>query len=103
MVDLGKYKMWMERLRAILGWAQFAFVAYLFLMQRPMGLDPWLFVAIGVVASVLYLFIDIKFIYPAELNYSFRKNQQYMDDMEKMNKKLDAVIKHLDIEVEGVE
>lgn len=93
MMDLGKFRTWVDRAVGYLGLLNFAMILYLYVSKAPMGIEwyYWVIAAIGVVSVII--FIDIKFIYPkaqsyvAELNPAWVKLQATMDRIEQ---KLDA-------------
>ncbi len=82
-MTIGKAKFLWERWRSNIGIISFVLVVRLNLIQSPIWLG-WF--VIGFVLSVIYLWVDLKYILPRENQTSTEKNPFFVEMMEKINK-----------------
>jgi len=95
---LGRFDVWRQRLQSYLGFVNFLMILYLYLSSSPFGVGWWFWVlGFGIGAPVLIV-LDILFVYPHVLNYSFSKNPGFMGlrrDLDEVNVKLDLLLNEL--------
>ena len=73
---MGRVKVWQQRLASYVSMVSFGMVFYLYIIESPMGLQwyHWLTIVITGILAIVY--IDTVFIYPASLEYTFKKNPE---------------------------
>jgi ABC-type bacteriocin/lantibiotic exporter with double-glycine peptidase domain len=89
-MTIGKAKFLWERWRSNIGIISFFLVIRLNLIQSPIW---WGWFVIGFVLSMIYLWIDLKYILPRENQTSSEKNPflvEMMDDIKEIKRKLNA-------------
>jgi len=88
-LNLGKSKIIINRLRWYIGIIQFLMVIGIFIATT--HIDPIL-VIIAIILLPVITYIDVKIIFPEELEYTFEKNPI----IQEMNRKLDKIEKLLE-------
>lgn len=76
---LGKLKIWQQRLASYVGIVNFVMIFYLYIIEAPMGLLWYHWAVIIFVGASSLMFIDVKFIMPNSLVYSFQKNAEFQE------------------------
>jgi hypothetical protein len=94
-LTVGKVKLWAERLRGYLIWAQFAMVVYLFILQKPFGLEWYVILGFVGVVSALLLAFDITVVLPQEYSYVFEKTPPMAELRDQTIKRLKRIEKLL--------
>lgn len=72
-VWLGKFKTWQMRLATYVSMVQFIMVFYIFIIESPMGLLWYHWFVLILCGISILMFIDIRFIMPYNLDYTFAK------------------------------
>ncbi|MBN3037055.1 MAG: hypothetical protein JW834_01275 [Candidatus Diapherotrites archaeon] len=90
-VNLGKAKMWAERLRGYLMWTQFAIVVYVFIKEGAAGIPLEVFFPVLIIGSIILVAIDTKFIMPKEYSYVFEKTPPLQELKEESFRRLDCI------------
>jgi len=83
---LGQLKTWENRLSSYVAIINFAMIFYLYILETPFGLEWYQWLALISVAIVLIIFIDIKFVFPGVLDYTFKKNPEWKRMMRNQKK-----------------
>ena len=94
-INLGKVKQWQVRLNTYVGMINFLLLFYLFIVENEWF--PWyVWFFIIVVATVVILFVDLFYIMPQQLEYTFVKNPEWV----KMRRTQKRICESLGVEYE---
>jgi hypothetical protein len=80
--DRGNYKIYFDRWRNYLGSAQFLLILIMFIIQTKMSL--WWIVG-GFLLSVVWMWVDVRYILSAEYESQQRKNWELTSRMKKID------------------
>lgn len=76
---LGKALIWYNRLATYMGMTNFSMIFFLFVIESPLGI-PWFgWIAILSTGLISILFIDIKFLMHNSIRYQFQKNPEVQE------------------------
>jgi len=75
-MEIGKYEVWMNRLKSYVGMANFLMIFYIFLSKSPLGVEWYYWIIPTLILLPILLYIDIKVIFPQTLKYKFNKNPE---------------------------
>jgi hypothetical protein len=101
-MELGIYHTWIVRIGSYLSPINFVLILYTFINQSPFGLPKYVWLLLVCVGLPILLFIDVVFVLPSDLKYSFDKNPEMKDITERL-KVIDSKLNDLDKKVVGVE
>lgn len=93
-LELGKYHTWIVRIGSYLGPINFVLILYTFINQGPFGLPKEYWLILVVIGLPILLIVDIIFVFPSDLRYSFVKNPEMMDITDRLriiDEKLDKI------------
>ena len=93
-LELGKYHTWVVRVGSYLGPINFVLILYTFINQGPLGLPKEYWLLLVAIGLPILLVMDIVFVLPSDLRYSFVKNPEMMDITDRLriiNEKLDKI------------
>lgn len=92
---LGKLKVWQTRLGTYISLINFIMIFYLYIIASPLGWE-WHEWAILITAGIVFIVVfDTTVVYPASLDYSFKKNPEWNKLKKKVrgnSKKLDEIL-----------
>jgi len=92
--NLGKYRVWLNRLQTYMSLINFSMLLYLYMVEAPMGLEWYIWIVIMCVTLPLLIVFDVRFVYPSTLKYSYGKNPGF----QRLEKKVDMIMKKLELE-----
>ena len=75
---LGQLKTWENRLSSYIAIINFAMIFYLYIIETPFGLEWYQWVSMIIIFVVVVIFVDIKFVFPGVLDYTFKKNPEWV-------------------------
>jgi len=91
MIDFGKYRVLLQRLQAYLSMFNFAMILYLYASESPLGISWYYWVCALSIFIPIFLFIDIRIVYPLELKYTTKKNPEWNDKWDVVFDKLEEI------------
>jgi len=97
---IGAFKVWQTRLAGYIAMINFVMLFYLFIGENS-WFEWYYWVLLIVITCSSIIFIDIKFVYPNVLSYTFVKNPEFMKlkrQTKENAKKLDLILNHLNIQ-----
>ena len=97
-LELGKYHTWVVRIGSYLGPINFVLILYTFINQGPFGLPKEYWLLLVVIGLPILLIVDIIFVFPSDLRYSFVKNPEMMDITERL-KIIDGKLDEINLKV----
>lgn len=71
---IGKLKVLSDRWLVYVSRSQFLMVAYLFVKETEIH---WGWIVLGLVVSLMWMVVDVKYILPQEMEYQTRKNPEW--------------------------
>ncbi len=78
-LNLGKIRIWIQRLQGYLGLINFLMIGYVFLQSPPFNIQWYYFVILSIIFLPILMYIDIIYIFPQMGKYSFNKNPEFVD------------------------
>jgi hypothetical protein len=93
-LELGIYHTWIVRIGSYLSPINFVLILYTFINQSPLGLPKIYWLVLVCVGLPLLLIVDVVFVFPSDLRYSFVKNPEMIDitsTLKVINDKLDEL------------
>lgn len=92
---VGKLKVWQGRLTSYISMVNFFMIFYLYITESPLGFEWYYWFLIIIVACAAIIVIDVIFIFPEVMNYTFGKNinmTKMKKHVEKNTEKLDKIL-----------
>lgn len=89
---VGKFKVYFDRWRSYLGTAQFLIILIMFVLQTSIS---WWWIVGGFVLSLVWMWIDVRYIISAEYEAQQRKNWEMTSRMEKIDR-IEEILKRME-------